>query len=88
MLIVCFYVDLILIGDFGINVLRPVMESEFEMNDLGLMKFFLSIEVQQSKSGIFILQSKYASEVLRRFNMSYCNTAPTPVVTGFKIEQG
>ena len=40
MLIVFFYVDLIFIGDFGINDFILVMESEFEMTDLGLMKYF------------------------------------------------
>ena len=55
MLIVFLYVDdLILTGDFGIKDFRTVMESEFEMTDLGLMKFFLGIEVQQFESGIFI----------------------------------
>ena len=33
------------------------MESEFEMTNLGLMKFCLGIEVQQYESGIFISQS-------------------------------
>ena len=46
MLIVCLYVDyLIFTGDFGIEEFKAVMESEFEMIDLGLMKFFLGIEV-------------------------------------------
>ena len=64
MLIVCMYVDdLIFIGDFGIKYFKKFMESEFEMTNLGLMKFFLGIEVQQSESGIFIPQSKYASLV-------------------------
>ena len=55
MLIVCWYVDdLIFIGDFGITYFRIVMESEFQMTDLGLMKFFLGIEVQKYESGIFI----------------------------------
>ena len=55
MLIVCMYVDdLIFTGDFGIDKFKSVMESEFEMTDLGLMKFLLGIEVQQSESGIFI----------------------------------
>ena len=50
MLIVCLYVDdLIFIGDYGIIDFKTVMESEFEMTDLGLMKFFLGIEVQQSE---------------------------------------
>ena len=51
------------------------------------MKFFLGIEVQQSESGIFISQSKYASEVLKRFNMSNCKISPTPVITGLKLSK-
>ena len=55
MLIVCLYVDdLIFTGDYGIADFKIVMESEFEMTDLGLMKLFLGIEYQQSESGIFI----------------------------------
>ena len=55
MLIVSLYVDdLIFTSDYGIADFKTVMESEFEMTDLGLMKFFLGIEVQQSESGIFI----------------------------------
>ena len=63
MLIVCLCVDdLIFTGDFGIEEFKAVMESEFEITDLGLMKFFWGNEVQQSESGIFISQSKYASD--------------------------
>ena len=41
MLIVCLYVDdLIFTGDFGIKDFKAVMESKFEMTDLGLMNFF------------------------------------------------
>ena len=50
MLIVFMYVDdLIFTGDFGIADFKAVMESEFEMTDLGLMKFFPGIEGQQSE---------------------------------------
>ena len=46
MLIVCVYIDdLIFTSNFGINNFRTIMESEFEMNDLGHMKYFLGIEV-------------------------------------------
>ena len=56
-LIICLYVDdLIFIGDFGIADFKAVMESEFEMTDLGLMKKKLGIEFQQFESGIFISQ--------------------------------
>ena len=88
MLIVFLYVDnLIFTGDFDTTKFRTVMESEFEMTDLGLMKFFLGIEVKQSKSGIFISQSKYANTILKIFNMSNCKAAPTPVITGLKLSK-
>ena len=81
MLIVFLYVDdLIFTGDFDIEYFKAIMESEFEMTHLGLMKFFLGIEVQQSESGIFISQSKYASEILEILNMSNCKVAPTPII--------
>jgi hypothetical protein len=54
-LIVCLYVDdLIFTGNFGIEDFKSVMKDEFEMTDLGLMRYFLGIEVHQSKTGIFI----------------------------------
>ena len=50
MLIVCLYVDdLIFTCDFGIKEFRIVMESEFEMTDLGLMKFWGLLQDTASK---------------------------------------
>lgn len=42
--------DLIFIGndDFLIPDFKEVMRSEFEMTDLGLLKYFLGIEVKQT----------------------------------------
>jgi hypothetical protein len=82
MLIVFLYVDdLIFIGDFGIEEFNSIMKDEFEMNDLGKMRYFLGIEVHQSKIGIFISQSKYAHEILEIFNMMNSKAAPTPFIT-------
>ena len=57
------------------------------MTDFELMNFFMGIEFQQSESGIFISQSKYASAVLKRFNMSNCKVSPTPVITCLKLSK-
>jgi hypothetical protein len=46
--------DLIFTGDFGIKEFKIVMKDEFEMTYLGLMRYFLGIEVHQSKTNIFI----------------------------------
>jgi hypothetical protein len=45
------------------------MLREFDMSDLGKMRFFLGIEVLQNSDGIYICQRKYALEVLKRFGM-------------------
>jgi len=71
-LIVILYVDdLIFIGsdDFLIANFKQVMKSEFEMTDLGLLRYFLGIEVKQTENGIFISQAKYVAKFLERFKM-------------------
>jgi hypothetical protein len=61
------------------------MKQEFDMSDLGRMKYFLGVEVVQGSEGIFINQRKYANEVLERFGMEHCNPVKNPVVPGFKL---
>ena len=52
-----------------------------------MMKYFLGIEVIQSEDGIFICQSKYAKDVLKRFKMLNCKPAVTPIATGTKLSK-
>nr|GEY63362.1 copia-type polyprotein [Tanacetum cinerariifolium] len=83
MLIVNIYVDdLIYTGNCVIMLLefKQSMMKEFEMTDLGQMKYFLGIEVKQTDCGIHISQHKYVVEVLKRFNMSDCNPVINPIV--------
>lgn len=61
---------------------KSSMQKEFEMTDMGKMKFFLGVEVHQSNSGIHICQKKYAKEVLERFHMWDCNSVKNPIVPG------
>nr|GEX19014.1 retrovirus-related Pol polyprotein from transposon TNT 1-94 [Tanacetum cinerariifolium] len=57
------------------------MSSKFQMSMIGQMLFFLGLQVSQSPGGIFINQSKFALEILKKFRMdSYTMTdvtAPT-----------
>ncbi|KAL5810693.1 hypothetical protein ACOSQ4_027261 [Xanthoceras sorbifolium] len=62
------------------------MVKEFEMTDIGIMAHFLSIEVVQREKGIFISQSNYAKEILKRFGMEKCNPVTTPVETGLELK--
>lgn len=54
-LIVCMYVDdLIFIDYLSVDMFKSDMMKEFEMTDLGLMRYFLGIEVVQTNKEIFI----------------------------------
>jgi hypothetical protein len=87
-LIVCLYVDdLIFTGDLYVNDFKNSMKTKFEMIDLGLMKYFLGIEVDQSDDGIFIFQTKYANEVLKSFRMLNCKPTATPMATRTKLRK-
>ena len=48
----------------GISELQRCLASEFEMKDLGGLKYFLGIKVYKSKLGIFLSQRKYVLDLL------------------------
>ena len=55
------------------------------MTDLGHLHYFIGLQVLKTKEGIFISQSKYACDLLRRFHMEYCKPTPSPFQSGVKI---
>jgi len=59
--------------------------AEFEMKDLGMMHYFLGLEVWQDSDGIFLNQGKYAVEILKRFKMLDCKEMTTPMTTNLKL---
>ena len=61
------------------------MKHEFDMTDLGKMRYFLGLEVLQRFDGVFISQKKYALEVLQQFGMDKSNFVHNPIVPGFKL---
>eukprot|EP00253_Pinus_taeda_P018863 PITA_18863 len=73
--------------DYLIQNFKSVMKEEFEMTDMGLLRYFLGIEVDQNENGIFISQEKYVNEVLGRFNMQDSKAAITPTVIGLKLSK-
>jgi hypothetical protein len=54
------------------------------MKDLGLMHYFLGLEVWQRQGEIFLAQGKYTVDVLKRFGMMDCKSMSTPMVTNLK----
>ena len=54
------------------------------MKDLGLMHYFLGMEVWQTDGEIFLGQGKYCIEILKRFGMEDCKAMSTPMITNWR----
>lgn len=61
------------------------MMNEFEMSDMGLMHYYLGLEVVPFNEGIFMCQKKYIGEILDRFYMNAYNPVNTSVELGLKL---
>ncbi|GKD80171.1 retrovirus-related pol polyprotein from transposon TNT 1-94 [Tanacetum coccineum] len=83
-LLVQVYVDDIIFGstnpDFS-KRFANLMKNNFEMSMMGELKFFLRLQVHQSPRGIFISQSQYAIELLKKHGLDECVSMSTPMAT-------
>ena len=89
-IIMCLYVDDLLItgaDEVKIRKVKSKLMQEFEMSDLGNLSYFLGMEFKDTSEGVFLHQKKYAQDILKRFKMSNCNAAATPLETGAKLKK-
>jgi hypothetical protein len=63
------------------------MQNEFEMSLLGELSFFMGLQIHQRSQGIFISQTKYIREMLKRFKMEDCKPVITPMQTSCKLSK-
>ncbi|GJR65307.1 putative ribonuclease H-like domain-containing protein [Tanacetum coccineum] len=83
-LLVQVYVDDIIFGSTKkelCNAFEKLMHEKFQMSSMGELTFFLGLQVQQKKDGIFISQDKYVGEILKKFGFTEVKTASTPIET-------
>jgi hypothetical protein len=85
-LILLLYVDdLFITGEERlISSCKESIASEFEMTDIGLMHYFLGLEVWQEPRHIFLGQGKYVCDILSRFQMGDSRPMTTPMITNWK----
>eukprot|EP00253_Pinus_taeda_P031167 PITA_31167 len=88
LLIIVLYVDdLSLRGDeLLILSCKEDIGREFEMKDLGLLHYFLGLEIWQCRDGLYVSQGKYAQEILEKFNMHGCKPVDTSLLGGWRKE--
>ena len=78
-ILVQIYVDDIIFGatqDRLCEEFVAAMKVKFEMSMMGELSFFLGLQVKQTKDGIFLSQSKYCKEILKK-QVLQCHQAAT-----------
>ena len=73
--------DMIITGDdlCGIQELKDFLSQQFEMKDFGHLSYFLGFEITHSTDGLYIIQAKYAFELLSQARLTNSKTVDTPV---------
>ena len=83
------YVDDIIFGSEDALLCEKfayLMKSEFEMSMMGELTYFLGLQVKQLKEGIFICQSKYALDMVKKFNLEgFGKEVKTPLPSGLRM---
>jgi hypothetical protein len=89
-LIVGVYVDDLLITGTTPEEIRRFkreMQLQFKMADLGLLSFYLGLEIQQGAGGIGLCQAHYAMKILQAAGMGDCNSTQTPMEKRLKLSR-
>ncbi|KAK6151684.1 hypothetical protein DH2020_014319 [Rehmannia glutinosa] len=87
--VVLYVDDILLIGnDIGLlQKFSKLMQGEFEMSMMGELNFFLGLQIKQCQEGIYISQSKYTKELLKKFDIEEGRIVSTPMATNVKIDK-
>lgn len=88
MVLILVYVDDLLItgsSEYGIKQIKEFLHCKFKIKELGLLKYFLGIEVARSKKGIVINQRKYVLDLLFETGMSGCKPISVPMAQNLRL---
>nr|GEY04529.1 hypothetical protein [Tanacetum cinerariifolium] len=69
------------------DLFAKIMCSKFKMSMMGKILFFLGQQISQRPRGIFINQSKYALEPLKKYGFKSCDPVDTPMVEKSKLDE-
>ncbi|EEC81933.1 hypothetical protein OsI_25798 [Oryza sativa Indica Group] len=89
-LVVGVYVDDLIItgGNPGeLKQFKEEMKGTFQMSDLGLLQYYLGLEVNQTEDGITVNQRAYAEKILQTAGMVASNPSLTPMETRLKLSK-
>ena len=82
------YVDDIVItgsDSTGISSLKSFLQDQFHTKDLGMLRYFLGVEVMRSKHGIFLSQRKYVLDLLSETRKLGAKPCSSPMAPGIHL---
>lgn len=89
-MIVGVYVDDLILTGENRNVIEKFkleMQQKFDMTDLGLLSFYLGIEVKQTATSISVCQTGYAMKILEKMGVGECNSCKLPMEPRTKLSK-
>ena len=84
------YVDDIIFGSTNsslCNKFSLIMQSKYQMSMMGELIYFLGLQINKSDKGIFISQSKYVSNMLKKFELNSCSAMNTPMAPPLTLDK-
>nr|KYP51628.1 Retrovirus-related Pol polyprotein from transposon TNT 1-94 [Cajanus cajan] len=81
--------DIVLTGnsDSEITAIKHALHTHFRIKDLGILKYFLGIEVAHSEAGISLCQHKYCLDLLSSAGMLGCKPSTTPMDSSLRLHK-
>ncbi|XP_019180184.1 PREDICTED: uncharacterized protein LOC109175375 [Ipomoea nil] len=71
-----------------IDALKQFLDEAFKIKDLGVLKYFLGIELARSSKGLHLCERKYILDILDETGFLDCKPAPSPMVPDMKLAHG
>ena len=90
MILVGVYVDDLVVTGTNVSIINKFnqgMETNFDMSDLGILRYYLEIKVYQKKDNILITQEGYAKKLLKDAGMYDCNPTLVPIYPNAKFSK-
>ena len=86
-LLVVYVHDIVITGSDSkdISSLKSFFQSQFHTKDLGILKYFLGIEVMRRKIGILLSQRKYVLDLLSKTGKLGVKPCSSPMVPGIHL---
>ena len=66
--------------------MKKFLVREYEIKDLGALRYFLSMDFAKSKKAIFVSQRKYVLDLLEEIDLLGCKLVETPVEPNLRLQ--